>query len=154
MQAPIKSSASRGPVANSPATAGKPAVGASAAAAAPNTHILKHPLTVDGKTISVVTFRRPKARDMIVIADALPVLTEMSERVQATLKEAGVDGLQSTPEIEMKIGLLLAKQMTPATFRAMVTVASQLADLGEAAMDLDYADLSPIAMGALALLGE
>jgi hypothetical protein len=146
MRPQTPSSASRSLALNPSVGAGKPASHAPATAAAANTHTLGTPLTVDGKTITVVTFRRPKARDMIVIAEALPVLAAMSEKVQAALKASGGDEAQAGP--------LIAQHMSPDVFRAMVTVASQLGDLGDAALDLDYADLSPIAMGALALMGE
>src|SRR4051794_38090364 len=72
------------------------------------TYTLRHPITVEGKTITVVTLRRPKARDMIKIADALPILAAMTEMVQAAFAAHGGD--------ESAAGMLIAKEMKGETF--------------------------------------
>lgn len=91
---------------------------------------LKYPFLKDGMTISSVTIRRPKGRDMIAIGDDLSTLVKFYKEVES-VGESGV------------------AEPSSAVFGAMVSIAAQLADLGDAAGDLDQDDLNEIIKLAL-----
>lgn len=97
-------------------------------------YILKHDVEVGGVVAhpagTVLTLRRPKARDMIAIGDHLPALAAMDTDDPSAA-------------------------MNGSTFRAMIAIAGTISGLGEeVAMDLDGADLMALAMEASSLLGE
>lgn len=98
---------------------------------------LKYPIEIDGKTISELTFRRAKAKDMVVIGDHMPALSGAIDPADANNPAA------------------IARSMTGETFKAMIAVVGQLADIGEeAAAELDFADLIPAVTEAMESLGE
>lgn len=91
---------------------------------------LQFPIEHDGKTISSVTVRRPKGRDMVALGDHFPSLAKFDGKTGNTTPDA-------------------------AAFRAMVAVVGTLADLGEeVAGELDLTDLQAITVAAFANLGE
>jgi len=117
---------------------------------------LKYPIEVDGKTVSSVTVRRPKGRDMVEIGDHVAVLARFYAANAEALKDAirkgakasakaardGADGLEDID----------ATKLTPPdgkVYAAMLAVAARLADLGDAAGDLDFTDMQEIATLAL-----
>lgn len=122
---------------------------------------LQFPLEVDGKTISSVTLRRPKGKDMVAIGDHIAALARFYasnaaamrgalEKAAAAGVKAAQDGAEAPPADE--IGDIDAAALTPpdaSVYKAMVAVAAQLADLGEAAGELDLVDLQEIAARAL-----
>lgn len=128
-------------------------------------HNLRHPIEIDGKTITTVTLRRPKGRDMVAVGDHIAVLARFyaanAKVVSAGIAKAAAAGAAaaqggaSAPpadEAEELAGID-ASALTPpdaAVYRAMVAVVGQIADLGEAAGDLDMADLQALAAQALA----
>lgn len=92
---------------------------------------LKYPFLKDGMTISSVTIRRPKGRDMIAIGDDLSTLVKFYKEVESEGNDGGIAAPSS------------------AVFASMVSIAAQLADLGDAAGDLDQDDLNEIITRAL-----
>lgn len=92
---------------------------------------LKYPIEKDGLTISSVTIRRPKGRDMVAIGDDLSTLVKFYQEIEREGKDGGIAAPSS------------------AVFAAMVSIAAQLADLGDAAGDLDQDDLNEIITRAL-----
>lgn len=93
---------------------------------------LKYPITVGDKQIASLTFRRPKAKDMIVLGDHMGAL-------------AAHDGEEGGPKGGMSTALMTA----------MVAVVGVLSDIGEeAAGELDFADLTVAATEAMSSLGE
>lgn len=107
---------------------------------------LQFPIELDGKTISSVTLRRTKGKDMVVIGDHVATLarfhasnataiasiakmTAATEDGGAIPDDINVDGI-NPPDSNV--------------YRAMVAIAGHLADLGEAAGELDLVDLQEI----------
>lgn len=90
---------------------------------------LKYPLEIEGKMISSLNVRRPKASDMIAIGDHLPALAALD---------------RDNP----------AAAMTSATFKAMTAIVGVFTGLGAAAEELDAADLTTVATEAIDILGE
>lgn len=91
---------------------------------------LRFPIDVDGKTISEVTIRRPRGKDMIALGDHFAAV--------ARFENAG-DG--AVPDA--------------AAFRAMVAIVGTLADLGEdAAGELDMVDLTEVMTKGFADVGK
>lgn len=95
-------------------------------------HALKYPLSIDGKEIASVTIRRPVGRDMVLIGDHLATLGRYAADQAKSEADGGSDVIPSS-----------------AVFAAMVAIAACLADLGDAAGDLDLEDLSAITAQAL-----
>lgn len=94
---------------------------------------LKFPVTVDGTTISAITLRRPKAKDMIVLGDHFPALAELDVSDTASAASA----------------------MNRKVFEAMVAIVSTLGSISDAvALELDYEDLVTASTSALDFLGE
>lgn len=88
---------------------------------------LKYPLEIEGKMISSLNVRRPKASDMIAIGDQMPVLAALD---------------REKPEVSAAI------------FKAMTVIVGTLTDIGDAALELDAADLTTVATEAIDILGE
>ncbi|WP_276200175.1 phage tail assembly protein [Chelatococcus sp. XZ-Ab1] len=122
---------------------------------------LKYPIEVDGKTISTVTIRRPKGKDMVVIGDHVAALarfyTSNAKAMKGSLEKAVAAGLKaaedgaSAPPVD-DLDEIDAAELTPpdaAVYRAMVAIADRIADLGEAAGELDLVDLQEIATRSL-----
>lgn len=111
---------------------------------------LQFPIEVDGKTVSSVTLRRPKGKDMVAIGDHVAALARFYSSnataiVGAAAKVAAVENGQNADEID-------AGSITPpdaAVYRAMVEIASRLAGLGDDAGELDLVDLNEITARAL-----
>lgn len=122
---------------------------------------LNFPIEVDGKTISTITLRRPKGRDMVAIGDHVAVLTRFyaanAKAMQGNLEAVIAAGLKAAEEGAEApnpddLDDIDTAALTPpdaSVYAAMVAVAAQLADLGEAAGDLDLADLQEITARAL-----
>lgn len=122
---------------------------------------LKFPIEVDGKTISTITLRRPKGRDMVVIGDHVASLARFyaanAAAMQGSLQAAVAAGVKAAQEGAEApnpddLGGIDETKLTPpdsAVYGAMVAIAAQLADLGDAAGDLDLVDLQEIAAVAL-----
>lgn len=122
---------------------------------------LQFPVEVDGKTISTITLRRPKGRDMVAIGDHVAALARFYaanakamrgslEKVIAAGLKAAEEGAEAPNPDDLED--IDAAALTPPdakVYAAMVAVAAQLADLGDAAGDLDLADLQEIAARAL-----
>jgi hypothetical protein len=122
---------------------------------------LKFPIEVGGKTVTSVTIRRPKGRDMVAIGDHVATLgrfyaanskvfAEATQKAIAAGIAAAAEGA-SAPPVDA-LGDVDATLLTPpdaAVYAAMVAVAAQICDLGDAAGDLDAVDLSQIATRAL-----
>lgn len=91
---------------------------------------LDFPIEIDGKTISEVKVRRPKGKDMVALGDHFQAV--------ARFEQAGENAVPDA-----------------ATFKTMVMIAAQLADLGEeAAGELDMVDLVSISNAAFQHLGK
>lgn len=87
---------------------------------------LKHPVEHEGATYTSITMRRPKAKDMIALGDHMPALASA---------ESG--------------------QVGASVFEAMVAVISTLGSIPhEAALELDFEDLTNVATRALSQMGE
>lgn len=121
---------------------------------------LQYPLEVDGKTISTVTIRRPKGRDMVAIGDHVAVMARFYATNARAMQEAiakaaaGAQAAQGGADAPSADDLddIDATALTPPdanVYRAMVAIAARLADLGDAAEDLDMTDLQEIATRAL-----
>lgn len=122
---------------------------------------LKFPIEVDGKTISTLTLRRPKGRDMVAIGDHVSALARFyaanAVAMQGSLQAAVAAGVKAAQEgadapNPDDLGGIDETKLTPpdgAVYAAMVAIAAQLADLGDAAGDLDLVDLQEIAARAL-----
>lgn len=125
---------------------------------------LQFPIEVDGNTISSVTLRRPKGKDMVAIGDHVAALARfyasnaaamrgaLAKTVAAGVK-AAQEGKEAPPLDEAdELDDIDASALTPpdaAVYKAMVAVAGQLAGLGENAGELDLVDLQEIAARAL-----
>lgn len=92
---------------------------------------LSYPIVVDGKTIASVTIRRPRGRDMVMIGNSISTLMSFHQNTNGEDNTGNIN----TPTSEV--------------FSAMITITSCLADLGDAAGDLDLEDLSAITAQAL-----
>lgn len=91
---------------------------------------LQFPIEVGGKSISSVTVRRPKGKDMVALGDHLSALSRFDGDTPGAVPDA-------------------------AAFRAMVASVAALADLSEEeAGELDLADLIEIANHGFAHLGN
>lgn len=94
---------------------------------------LKVPIEVGGVMVEELTFRRAKAKDMVIIGDHMPNLS----RFENVSKEEA------------------AKAMDGSMFAAMIAIVGCLSDIGgKAAGELDFADLVPAATEAMEGLGE
>lgn len=122
---------------------------------------LQFPIEVDGKTISSVTLRRAKGKDMVAIGDHVAVLARFyaanAKAMQGSIEKAVSAGLKAAEAGDDAPGSNVlddidTTSLTPpdaAVYRAMVAVAAQLADLGDAAGELDLIDIQEIAARAL-----
>lgn len=91
---------------------------------------LQYPITVGEQKIDALTFRRPRAKDMVVLGDHLSTLTSLDPE---------------KPQLAM----------TSATVTATIALVGVLSDIGEEAAGLlDFADLTVAAGEAMATLGE
>ncbi|RWX72606.1 phage tail assembly protein [Mesorhizobium sp. M2A.F.Ca.ET.039.01.1.1] len=91
---------------------------------------LKYPIEVDGKTIDSLTFRRARAKDMLVLADHMAALTDIDP---------------TKPE----------KAMSKGAIEATIAIVGTLSDIGEEAAGLlDFVDLIAASGEATASLGE
>ncbi|ELT47717.1 phage tail assembly protein [Brucella intermedia] len=115
-------------------------------------HTLQYPIEINGSTVSSVTIRRPKGGDMVVIGDDVAHLMRFyasnaraSQEINNAQVAAELSG--SEPDFEK-----IASKMTPPDSRvysAMVAIVGRLTGIGEAAEELDVADLQDIAARAL-----
>lgn len=117
---------------------------------------LQFPIEVDGKTISSVTLRRAKGKDMVAIGDHVAALARFYTANAKAVEKAISAGLRvgegerngPTPDDGDDIDVAAMTPPDASIYRAMVAVAGQLADLGDAAGDLDLVDLQEIAARA------
>ncbi|KAB2689646.1 phage tail assembly protein [Brucella tritici] len=115
-------------------------------------HTLHYPIEINGSTLSSVTIRRPKGGDMVVIGDDVAHLMRFySSNAKAAQEinnaQIAAELAGSEPDFEK-----IAANMTPPdsrVFSAMVAIVGRLTGIGEAAEELDVADLQDIAAKAL-----
>ncbi len=117
-----------------------------------NKHDLNYPIEVNGSTVTSVTIRRPKGRDMVVIGDQVAELMKFyTANAKAAQEIAVVEAAAKLAGTEADFEAIAAK-MTPPTskvFSAMIDIAACLAGLGDDAAELDVTDLQDIAGKAL-----
>lgn len=100
---------------------------------------LEYPVNIGGTTISAITLRRPKAKDMIALGDHLPAL-------------AALDTGEGDAQVASNAA---AAAMSRKVFEAMVAIVSTLGSVDvDVAMELDYADLVNISTEAFGFMGE
>lgn len=114
---------------------------------------LAFPITVDGKEISSVTIRRPKGRDMAAIGDEVAHLARFFARNSTVMAQAAAELAAAGKDLPDDFMPADADPPDASVYKAMIAVAATLADLGEAAADLDMVDLNAITGKAL-LAGE
>lgn len=91
---------------------------------------LEFPVDVDGKTISEVTVRRPKGKDMVALGDHFQALAKFEQAGESAVPDA-------------------------AAFKTMVMIVAVLADVGEdVASEMDMADLINVSTKAFQHLGN
>lgn len=116
-------------------------------------HTLAFPITVEGKEISSVTIRRPKGRDMAAIGDEVANLARFFARNSVVMAQAAAEFEKAGKEMPDDYMPAEASPPDASVYKAMIAVAATLADLGDAAADLDMVDLNAITGKAL-IAGE
>lgn len=102
-----------------------------------NTAKLQYPITVDGKVVSELEFRRPKAKTMVAVARHLPALQSLGRIAEGQGEDAVADAVDEH------------------VMAAMIGIVGALSGIGEeAAGELDYADLLAAAPKAMEALGN
>lgn len=120
-------------------------------------HDLKYPVEIKGNTISSVTIRRAKGRDMVAIGDKMKVVIKYfmsmasASAMTANKPDAKKPEKAATdqPDIDQDDDLEfidLSKFEAPGSdvYAGMVAICGQLCDLGEDAADLDTEDIQEI----------
>lgn len=96
-------------------------------------YTLLHPIDIDGKKVTELLIRRPKGKDMVIIADHMPALAKL-------------DGVLEED---------MAKHMSGDVFTSVLAIVGALTDIGEeGAGELDFADIMVLAPMTVSSLGE